>query len=71
MNKSLLALAVLAAFAGTASAQNNVTVYGSNSCPDTVRARRYLDDHAIPYEYKDIDESPDLNEHIGAAIGEG
>ena len=44
--------------------QPNITVYGSNSCQDTVRATRYLDSRQVPYEFKDVDESPEYNEYI-------
>ncbi len=44
--------------------QANVTVYGSWSCPDTTRATRYLDEHQIAYEFKDVDESPEYNDYI-------
>jgi len=44
--------------------QPNVTVYGSRSCPDTLRATEYLDAHQIAYEFKDVDESPEYNDYI-------
>jgi thioredoxin reductase (NADPH) len=44
--------------------QPNVSVYGSKTCPDTVRATRYLDEEGVPYEFKDVDEAPELNEYI-------
>jgi len=44
--------------------QPNVTVYGSRSCPDTLRATGYLDAHQIAYEFKDVDESPEYNDYI-------
>jgi glutaredoxin len=44
--------------------QPNVTVYGSRTCPDTGRATRYLDQHQIAYEFKDVDESPELNDYV-------
>jgi thioredoxin reductase (NADPH) len=44
--------------------QPNITVYGSCSCEDTVRATRYLDSRQVPYEFKDVDESPEYNEYI-------
>src|SRR5262249_27406252 len=47
-----------------------VTVYGSKSCPDSVRARHYLDAHQIPYEFKDLDDSPELNEYV-ASVNNG
>jgi glutaredoxin len=44
--------------------QPNVTVYGSRHCPDTTRALRFLDSQGIQYEFKDLDESPELNDYI-------
>jgi len=35
--------------------QPNVSVYGSRSCPDTVRASEYLESQGVPYEFKDVD----------------
>jgi glutaredoxin len=44
--------------------QPNVTVYGSKDCGDTIRAMRFMDDRQISYEFKDVDESPELNDYI-------
>jgi len=44
--------------------QPNVSVYGSKTCPDTVRATKFLDEKGVPYEFKDVDETPELNEYI-------
>jgi glutaredoxin len=44
--------------------QPNVFVYGSRNCPDTTRALRLLDSQPIPYEFKDLDESPELNGYV-------
>jgi glutaredoxin len=44
--------------------QPNVTVYGSRQCGDTTRATRFLDAKQIPYEFKDVDESPEYNDYI-------
>ncbi len=49
--------------------QVNVTVYGSMTCPDTVRAMDVLDAKNIPYEFKDVDESPELNDYIAGLNG--
>ena len=49
--------------------QPNVTVYGSMTCPDTVRARQYLDAQGIPYEFKDVDETPEYNDYIAGLNG--
>lgn len=44
--------------------QPNVTVYGSMTCPDTVRATTYLDAQGIPFEFKDVDLTPEFNDYI-------
>ena len=44
--------------------QPNVTIYGSKTCPDTQRALGFLDARQIPYEFKDVDESPEYNDYI-------
>ena len=44
--------------------QPNVSVYGSRNCPDTTRALRFLDAQRIAYEFKDLDESPELNGYV-------
>jgi thioredoxin reductase (NADPH) len=49
--------------------QPNVAVYGSTRCPDTVRACRFLDGRDIPYEFKDVDETPDYNDYIAGLNG--
>jgi len=49
--------------------QRNITVYGSRQCPDTVRATQYLDSHRIAYEFRDLDESPELNDYVADLNG--
>jgi glutaredoxin len=49
--------------------QANITVYGSRQCPDTSRATQYLDSHRIAYEFKDLDESPELNDYVADLNG--
>ncbi len=44
--------------------QANVSVYGSNSCPDTRRVLKFLDAQSIPYEFKDLDEVPEFQTYI-------
>jgi thioredoxin reductase (NADPH) len=44
--------------------QPNVAVYGSRNCSDTNRAIRYLESLQIAFEFKDLDESPELNDYI-------
>lgn len=50
--------------------QPNISVYGSRTCPDTNRATKFLDEQGIPYEFKDVDESPEFNEYI-AGLNQG
>jgi glutaredoxin len=49
--------------------QANITVYGSRRCPDTARATQYMDSHHVPYEFKDLDDSPELNEYVADLNG--
>ena len=44
--------------------QPNVAVYGSRGCPDTARSLQWLDGHQVQYEFKDLDESPELNQYV-------
>lgn len=44
--------------------QPNVSIYGSKTCADTTRAMKLLDDHKNPYEFKDLDLSPELNAYV-------
>jgi thioredoxin reductase (NADPH) len=49
--------------------QPNVTIYGSRQCEDTVRAIQHLDGQNVPYEFKDVDESPEYNAFIAGLNG--
>ena len=49
--------------------QPNVSIYGSKTCGDTTRAMRLLDEREIPYEFKDVDESPEFNSYIADLNG--
>src|SRR5277367_2615619 len=44
--------------------QPNISVYGTRSCPDCVRAINYLDSQGVPYEFKDLDQFPEFNDYI-------
>jgi glutaredoxin len=44
--------------------QPNIAVYGSRNCPDTTRALQWLDSSQVQYEFKDLDESPELNGYV-------
>ncbi len=35
--------------------ENPVTVYATEWCPDCRRARRFLDEHSVPYRWVNID----------------
>jgi glutaredoxin len=44
--------------------QPNIGVYGSRACSDTARVLQWLDGHQVQYEFKDLDESPELDAYI-------
>ena len=44
--------------------QPNIAIYGSRACADTSRALKWLDSHQVQYEFKDLDESPELNDYV-------
>ncbi len=46
--------------------QDIVKVYGASWCPDCRRAKRFLSDQRVPYEWHDIEVDPDGNLWIGA-----
>ena len=50
--------------------QPNVTIYGSRQCGDTNRVTQHLDAKQVPYEFKDVDESPTYNDYI-AGLNQG
>ena len=37
----------------------SIKVYGARTCPDTLRARKFLEEHNIPYAWIDVDEDPE------------
>ena len=49
--------------------QPNIIIYGSHTCPDTQRATAFLDAREAPYEFKDLDAQPELNEYIEGLNG--
>jgi thioredoxin reductase (NADPH) len=49
--------------------QPNVTIYGSRTCEDTSRVTRHLDSKQVPYEFKDVDETPEYNDYIAGLNG--
>ena len=36
-----------------------ISIYGALTCSDTMRARKFLDEGGIPYEWIDIDDNPE------------
>jgi glutaredoxin len=49
--------------------QPNISVYGSKTCGDTVRATRFLESQGVPFEFKDVDESLEFNDYIAGLNG--
>lgn len=49
--------------------QPNVTVYGSRDCPDTSRTTALLDQHGVPYEFKDVKADPDFGDYAASLNG--
>ncbi len=47
----------------------NIAVYGSKTCPDTVRAIKSLEGRQIAYEFKDVDDCPEFNDFIAGLNG--
>jgi glutaredoxin len=41
-----------------------ILVLGRDTCEDTTRSRRLLDERAIPYDYKRVDREPEADEWI-------
>ncbi len=36
-----------------------IKVYGTTTCPDTQRARKFLGEHGVPYSWIDVDADPE------------
>ena len=47
----------------------NIAVYGSKTCPDTRRALNSLEARQIAYEFKDVDDFPELDAYIAGLNG--
>jgi glutaredoxin len=41
-----------------------ILVLGRDTCEDTTRSRRYLDERGIPYAYRRVDREPEADEWI-------
>ena len=39
--------------------QSRIKVYGAKTCPDTQRARQFLEARNVPYAWIDVDEDPE------------
>jgi glutaredoxin len=50
--------------------QPNIAIYGTESCPDTTRARRLLDARGVAYEFRDLDAFPEFDDYI-AGLNDG
>ena len=50
--------------------QPNVAVYGTKTCPDSIRTTRFLEAHQVPYEFIDLDQSPELDAYV-ANVNDG
>ena len=46
-----------------------VKVYGSDSCPFSRAARRLLDKRSIPYDYRCVDDAPDVRREMESRSG--
>lgn len=44
--------------------QGAIVVYGAQWCPDCRRSKAYLDRNGVPYEYVDLETSPDDVERV-------
>ena len=53
LNRGVLTQAVIEAHVGQEKIQGN-HVFGKESCPHCKRAKKYLDDRSVPYEYHDV-----------------
>ncbi|MFK7825959.1 MAG: glutaredoxin family protein [Oligoflexales bacterium] len=57
LNRGVLTQAVIETYAKSAEIKGN-HLFGKNSCPHCVRAKKYLEDSKVNYEYHDVIESP-------------
>jgi glutaredoxin len=46
-----------------------LTVYSANWCRDCRTAKRFLDEHAIPYQEVNIDTTPGASDEVLANVG--
>jgi glutaredoxin-like protein len=45
-------------------AQDQIQVFGASWCSDTLRARRFLNQHKIPYGWHDIDRDEEARAYV-------
>ncbi len=45
-------------------AEQQIKMYGALWCGDTRRAKQFLDDHHIPYEWHDVDEDEKARAYV-------
>jgi glutaredoxin len=50
----------------TGDTTNRLTVYGARWCADCRRTKCFLDRHAVPYDYIDIDHDPQARQRARA-----
>ena len=43
---------------------DKIIVYATTWCPDCRRAKKFLDDHGITYEYVDIDKNREASAYV-------
>lgn len=43
---------------------DHLVMYGAKWCPDAKRARKFLDEHGIDYEWRDVDEEEGAREFV-------
>ena len=41
-----------------------IVLYGADWCPDCIRSKRFLAEHKIEYEFKDLQKDPSLAEKV-------
>jgi len=41
-----------------------IVMYGADWCPDCIRSKRFLEEHNLEYEYKDIAKDPSLGDKV-------
>lgn len=44
--------------------ESGLIVYGTRWCADCLRTRRYLESHAIPFQWIDIDQNKDAERFV-------